>query len=146
MKSIALVSCVAKKQERTSVAKDLYCSPWFKKAKAYVESQGWQWYILSAKYGLLEPEKLVEPYDQTLNQMPTQVRYEWAEDVFNHICRRFPERGKVIILAGKKYRQYLCPHLEKAGYTIAVPLMGLGIGQQLNWFDNQPVETLNQNE
>ena len=60
MKSIALVSCVAKKQEPTSVAKYLYCSPWFKKAKAYVESQGLQWYILSTKYGLLEPETKVD--------------------------------------------------------------------------------------
>jgi hypothetical protein len=66
---IALVACVKQKNSQPSLAKDLYTSTWFRKARAYVEQQGWGWYILSAQYGLLAPDTLIQPYEQTLNKM-----------------------------------------------------------------------------
>jgi len=50
-----LVSCVGKKRASPTLAKDLYGSEWFLRVRGFVESKGSPWFILSAKYGLVEP-------------------------------------------------------------------------------------------
>lgn len=135
-RSITLVSCVGKKRSESSPAKDLYQSPWFLKARHYVESRKWEWYVISAKYGLVHCDQILEPYEQTLNNMPAEERKAWASGVFEQILQNFPSGGKVRFFAGERYREYLTPLLENAGYTVEIPLQGLGIGQQLAWFDS----------
>ena len=60
-KTVFLVSCVSKKHNRPMPARELYCSAWFQKARAFVERQVGEWFILSAKYGLVAPEVSVGP-------------------------------------------------------------------------------------
>jgi len=136
MSSITIVSCVKSKKNQPSSAKDLYKSLWFRKARAFVEQQKWDWYIVSAKYGLLHTDKIIEPYELTLNNMKAIERKQWSKKVFKEILQVFPEKGTVRFFAGKKYREYLVPLLQEVGYTVEIPLMGLGIGQQLAWFSN----------
>lgn len=40
---------------------------------------------------------------------------------------------KVVLLAGRKYREHLETMLINSGCQIEVPMAGLGIGQQLSW-------------
>lgn len=61
MNAIYIVQCVGQKLKRPALARDLYCSDWFRKARAFVESQGAPWFILSAKHVLLCPDEVVEP-------------------------------------------------------------------------------------
>jgi hypothetical protein len=136
MPDIALVSCARKKQSNPIAAKDLYNSDWFLKARTYVEQQGWDWYILSAKYGLLHRDRIIEPYELCLNKLPTKSRRQWAEQVFEQILQVSPQRGTVRVFAGEKYRQHLTILLKEAAYTVEIPLLGLGIGQQLAWFNS----------
>jgi hypothetical protein len=133
---ITLVSCVGKKRSEASLAKDLYQSPWFTKAHKYVESQNSNWYIISAKYGLVHRDKVIDPYEQTLNDMPASERRSWASEVFEQILKELPNGGQIQIFAGERYREFLIPLLTNAGYKTNVPLEGLGIGQQLAWFDS----------
>lgn len=132
---IALVSCVSAKRTESSPAKDLYQSSWFIKARKYVETHNLQWYILSAKYGFVSPNEIIEPYEKTLNSLPAEERRQWSLKVFANVKSALPNGGLVRFFAGEKYRDYLIPLLEKAGYTVEVPLQGLGIGQQLSWFN-----------
>lgn len=127
-----LVSCVGQKRGEPSPAGDLYQSDWFRKAKVYAEQKGDRWYILSAEHGLLDPETVVEPYERTLNTMGIDTRRQWAVQAFEQIKQEVP-KGKVVILAGQRYREYLEPILLEAGYYVEVPMRGLGIGQQLAW-------------
>jgi hypothetical protein len=53
--TICLVSCVSAKRTTPALAKNLYQSDWFIKARAYAESVGSCWFFLSAKYGLVRP-------------------------------------------------------------------------------------------
>src|SRR3546814_1566107 len=46
---VFLVACVAAKLDRPAPARDLYASPWFQKARAYVERQGGAWFILRSE-------------------------------------------------------------------------------------------------
>ena len=104
----------------------------FKKARAFVEAQKSNWYILSAKHGLLRPERMISPYNVTLNNMSTSKRKEWAKMV----ARRLGS-PKVFIFAGAKYRTHLVPLLKEWGCQIDVPLARMGSGRQLRWFKNK---------
>jgi len=129
--TIYLVACVAKKLDREAPAADLYQSDWFRKARAYVRMQGEPWYILSAKHGLVAPDDLVAPYEQTLNTMGAKERRAWAKPVMRSVLQLAP--AKVIILAGRKYRDDLIAPLRGEGIEVVVPMEGLGIGEQLQW-------------
>jgi hypothetical protein len=131
-----LVSCVGAKRSNSCAARDLYTSVWFLKARRYAENYGTNWFVLSAKFGLLLPGEIVAPYEMTLNTMPPSERRQWALKVFEQIRQQHVYKT-VEILAGGKYRSYLAPLMEKDGYKITVPMEGLGIGQQLQWLSKR---------
>jgi cytoplasmic iron level regulating protein YaaA (DUF328/UPF0246 family) len=133
MKSLYLVSCVSKKSCDRSRAKDLYQSEWFKKARKFVERSGAPWYILSAKYGLLHPDELVAPYEQTLNKMPINERKLWATGVLDKLLPMLTTQQSVIVLAGVRYREFLMPDLTQVAGEVRVPMEGMRIGEQLAW-------------
>ncbi|MEJ8756803.1 DUF6884 domain-containing protein [Pontibacter sp. H259] len=133
MAIVYLVSCVSVKLDSKAAAADLYTSIWFKKARAYTEKRADAWFILSAKYGLLNPEALIVPYEKTLNTMPKKERLEWAEKVLSAILNNTAPGDHIVFLAGSRYREFLAPKLCQLGYTIEVPLANMGIGQQLSW-------------
>ena len=107
-----LVSCVNKKAPIPRKAKNLYISPWFVKAKTYVESTKQRWFILSAKYRLVEPNCRINPYEKSLNSMPIKERQEWAEDVFKNLRLHITDIETIYFLAGKRYREFLVPKLR----------------------------------
>jgi cytoplasmic iron level regulating protein YaaA (DUF328/UPF0246 family) len=139
MKTIFLISCAALKRNHASSARDLYLSPLFRKAAAYVERRSGLsgWFILSALHGLIDPTKTIEPYNQTLNDMKTRERKEWAARVLRDLLPRLHAGDEVVILAGNRYREFLEQSLATAGIRVKVPMKGLRIGEQLQWLDRQ---------
>lgn len=135
-KAIALVSCVATKRAGKCAARDLYVSVWFKKVRHHVESAGLDWYILSAKYGLLHPDQLIEPYELTLNNMNVRGRQNWARRALEQIYGQLPGRERFVLFAGLRYREFLQPLLEAQGAEVGVPMAGLTQGRQLSWLDS----------
>nr|WP_145401728.1 DUF6884 domain-containing protein [Paenibacillus xylanexedens] len=136
MKTIALIGCAKNKLNTKSKSKDIYTGDLFKKSKTHVEKHHDGFFILSALHGLLEPEKEIEPYDYTLNDLTKKQIEEWSESVHKQLLSAIKEGENVelFIYAGDKYRKFLLPLLEKSGFKVSVPLKGLGIGQQLAWF------------
>lgn len=132
--TVYLVSCVKGKRGYPCAAKDLYKSNLFRKARRYVETKGRPWFILSAEYGLVDPEQVIEPYEKTLNNMNTAARREWEAKMMDKLlalnARRF------VFLAGSKYCENLVAPLKDAGYEVDVPMRGLGIGERLSWLKN----------
>lgn len=137
MDVIGLVQCGAQKKATAAPAKDLYISSLFKKSKSFVESKCDKWFILSAKYGLLLPEQVVEPYNETLKSYSVKERAIWAESVFEDISKHINSGDKIIFLAGNCYGQFLIPKLQAMGIQIEVPMKGLRIGEQLHYLDVQ---------
>lgn len=131
MQRIFLISCVSKKQNKISKAKELYISPLFKFAYKYAKSQNPdKIFILSAKYGLLNPETIIEPYNQTLNKMSQEEIKIWAEKVLTELKKVSNTNEDLFtFLAGKNYRKYL----EKEIKNYEVPMKNLGIGKQLKF-------------
>ncbi len=128
-----LVSCVKTKLPQPAKAKDLYVSDWFRKARAYVEREGGAWRILSAKYGLVDPEDVVRPYEKTLITMRKVERSTWAGNVLEALEPCLADADTVVFLAGERYREFLEPALRSRGVALDVPMRGLSQGRQLAW-------------
>ena len=132
---LCLVSCVAQKLPRAAPAKDLYTSTLFRKMRGFVEARSWPWLILSAKYGILPPEQVIEPYEKTLNTRGVAERRDWAEGCLRALGPRLAGFQSVAFLAGEKYREFLVPALRDRGIEVHVPMAGLRIGEQFAWLD-----------
>jgi hypothetical protein len=131
MRTLYLVSCVSVKVPYRAEAQDLYCSPWFKAARKYVETTGQTWGILSAEHGFVHPHVMLDPYSKTLNDMRRCDRDIWFHRVRHQLLFRYGTDSfdRYVILAGKRYAENLGHYLNAE-----LPLKGLGIGQQLAWF------------
>lgn len=128
---IALVGCVKTKRSSASRAGDLYTSPLFRAMREFAIRNADAWYILSAEYGLLHPDQVVEPYERTLNRMSKPERAAWAKRVQAQLSAALPPAADVILLAGTRYREELVPFLRGTGHAVAIPLEGLAFGRQL---------------
>jgi len=133
VETVCLVSCVGSKRAEPAPARDLYQSDWFIKARRYVEAMGCPWFILSAKHGLISPDEVIPPYEQTLNTMGVSERRDWARMVQNQMDEQMPNASHIVILAGKRYREFLKDYLRRRADTVDVPMEHLGIGQQKSW-------------
>ena len=129
---IYLISCVKKKREITCTAKEMYTSPLFKGAYKYAQKmQADKTFILSAKYGLLHEDDIIEPYNETLNTKHQQEVYEWSNRVLSQLIKVANiEKDTFVFLAGEKYRKFLLPKIN----NYDIPLQGLSIGKQLAFY------------
>jgi len=131
MKKFVLISCVSSKSDKRSIAKDLYISPLFRYNLKYANSlKPDNIFILSAKYGLIELDEEIDPYDLTLNKMKDSDVREWADEVLVKLGKKADfVNDSFLFLAGEKYRKYIVPHLK----NYQIPMKGLGIGRQLKF-------------
>ena len=137
MDAICLVSCVGKKQSVAVPAKELYISTWFRKARSYVESTGLPWFVLSAMCGVVHPDRVIMPYELTLNSVRAEDRRQWACSVLTQLEPILEDVSTVVFLAGLRYREFLVTPLRLHGLHVSVPMESLGIGEQLRWLTRE---------
>lgn len=152
MKTIVLVGCGKSKLKKAAAAKDLYTGQLFKLARAYAERVGDDWRILSTKYGLLKPDEVIDPYDETVTGKPKNERYMWAVCVRNSISRdlltwtevRGPnarcEPVRFICLAGEAYLECFNIDAEviRRCCMIEKPMEGMGLGKRIQFLTRGP--------
>ena len=128
-KTIAIIGCSKLKLKGSTKAKDLYQGQLFKKARKYCENRQLPYYILSARYGILDPESHIDYYDTTIKDLTKLQLTELVGRV--RIALSKLEVSEVVLLAGENYYKVI----EEAApeLTITRPMQGLGIGQQLKW-------------
>jgi cytoplasmic iron level regulating protein YaaA (DUF328/UPF0246 family) len=139
MAKIILISCVKTKLNKKAKAEDLYISNFFKKSLAYAKSLNPdKIFILSAKYGLLKLNDEIEPYEKTLNKMKQKDRKEWANNVIKNLTKETDlKNDEFVILAGKKYREFLIPEINN--YT--TPLARKPFLKQIQWLKEKTNES-----
>lgn len=129
-----LISCVSQKKQIKSneriKAKELYISQLFKKAWSYANKlKHDRIYILSAKYGLLSPEKSIGYYNETLLKYPANKQKEWADNVLSQLKKEGCnlEDDEFMLLAGKTYYKYLLGNNGIKNYELPYnELKGIG--------------------
>lgn len=134
---VGLVSCTDAKRTEPSRPSELYDeSALFRKASAYAGRNYDEWFVVSAKHGLLEPDgPRVEPYDVTLSDLDAEERRAWAADVAADLRERLPASATIELHAGAAYAEPLVPELDE--FTCEVPLDGLRIGERLAWYNDR---------
>jgi hypothetical protein len=133
---VILVGCVKLKLDRAAPARELYVSPLWRRRREYAERRGGEWLILSAKHGLVDPERRIAPYDLALSDLSADERRKWGGRVIGQLEDRLGSlTGTTFdIHAGSAYRRAIEPGILERGGTVTAPLEGLGMGEQLAWY------------
>lgn len=85
MKRIALIACVKEKKGHPCTAIEMYegfFPSWLQHSERLKAEQV---YILSGKYGILEPNEIIEPYDFNLNLASEEYQKEWNDKVLKRL-------------------------------------------------------------
>jgi len=132
---IVLISCVKSKQDSPCPAEDMYTSTLFKKMMAYAQRLApRKIFILSAKYGLLDPKTVIAPYEQTLNKMKLSERSIWAQEVLNKLKTETDlNKDHFVFLAGVRYREGIISFIP----LHSIPMKNMPFGKQLQWLEEQ---------
>jgi hypothetical protein len=137
---IILIGCGKTKRQERSAAAELYTGSLFRARLAYAQASGCPWWIISAKYGLVDPFQLIGPYDLTIADLPILERAVWGLDVVHAIIDRLPDsiqtaqdlrKVTVEIHAGADYADLLAGMVVVAGMTEARPMRGMSQGAQM---------------
>lgn len=124
-RTIGIVACSKAKLPYATLAADLYQGRLFLLSRELVEATCAQWCILSAKHGLLLPDTIVEPYDETLRLMPIAERRAWAKRTGEALMAQFGADAHFVVYASAEYARAL-PWAQ----NVTLPLQGQGIGRQ----------------
>lgn len=150
IRAVYIVGCGASKLDREAPARELYTGSLFVAARRYVEALGAPWLVLSAKYRVVEPDVLLQPYEQKLAKRGEDLGC-WARSsasgaVFLSARWLDRERGipdptpnprRFVFLCGVEYAAPVAGVLESQGYQTEQPLAGLKLGERLHWFKTQ---------
>ncbi|MCD4712889.1 MAG: hypothetical protein K8R73_06360 [Clostridiales bacterium] len=124
---IALISCTSSKKSYSCKASEMYTpSPRFSLAYQYAKQVADVVYVLSAKYGLLEEDNVIEPYNVTMNNKSTEEKRVWSEHVIKSLAEKHSlDSDEFIIIAGRAYNEFIIPALKH--HTL--PLEGQSMGR-----------------
>jgi hypothetical protein len=132
-----VLGCVKGKRSGRHPAADLYTSPLWQRRRAYAKMAGRPWFILSAKYGLLRPDKEINSYDVAMQDLSPAERRAIGETAAASLDQELGGlSGRTIeIHAGRLYVDAIRPAIEQRGGCLTQPFGGLSIGQQLRRYN-----------
>jgi hypothetical protein len=128
---VGLVGCSKRKLAHAAPAALLYASPLFRLAARHCAASCGQWFVLSARHGLLAPDEVVAPYDLSLGRLGREGRAAWAGRIVGQL------RARGLLGVGHRFELHAgaAYATQLAGLIDAdQPLRGLGIGQRLAWY------------
>jgi len=135
---VGLVSCSKSKLDHPAPARELYSpSHLFRGARCYVERTCDRWFVLSAKHGLVRPEQVLEPYDQTLDKASRAERRRWGDVVLAALETEVGDlRGITFeVHAGATYLNFgLVDGLRARGAQVDNLVQGLRQGERQHFY------------
>jgi cytoplasmic iron level regulating protein YaaA (DUF328/UPF0246 family) len=119
--TIVIVQCGSAKLTKAAPASALYTGSLFRAIKAAAKRIADRWYIASAKHGLIEPTRILVPYNTTL---PARGDSAWGARLRERLLELEPKGWtRLIALCSSRY---LIGWAEETGAE--TPLKGLSIG------------------
>lgn len=128
--AVFLISCGQQKQQATVRAEELYTSSRFNLSSGLPKRLKRKFSILSAKHGLLDPGKRIQPYDVSLRTLSRHEQMEWAKVVDLSLKDAYPTARHFILLTDEDYSHDIVPLLQKRGVRFTMPLNGMDRGCQ----------------
>ena len=130
---IGLIGCGSAKLKHPAPAKELYTGTHFCKSYTYSEKHYDITYILSGKYGLLECDRIIEPYDMSPVSFLKKDATRWAAFVAQQIYDKIDIKDYLYILAGASYYKPLLPFLRN---NYQLPMKHITpLGRRCQWLE-----------
>ena len=113
---IAILGCKASKQDYECPADEMYSKSWVYRAQrdfiSYVYNA---YFIFSSEYGVIEPTRVIKPYNTTLYTNQTISNSgEFSDSIILQAAKTINEiEGEIDLHVSKPYYQKLKPHLTK---------------------------------
>lgn len=122
LRKVALISCTRRKKPYMCTARELYSeSERFANALAYVENPINQYekcYVISARYGLVDLDQQLSPYDCDLLEFPPSEQACWAGYIAQLLQWKSVDcKCKVIVHADNLYGNLIIKALEEKGIS-----------------------------
>lgn len=102
---VAVINCASKKLSYSAPAKDFYIGTVFKVQLEFCKKNFSNYCIISAKYGLLLPTDIVEPYNLYIGDLTDQQRKELFLDCAKSLRDKFSNCSKIYFLTTDKYAE-----------------------------------------
>lgn len=122
-----IIACGSKKLDHPATAGDMYVGALFRNARRAAEATGLPWWIMSAKYGIIPPDEMIEPYDMTYGKTTGRTPGEIATQLTGVPLPMWA-------LVPARYADVLCQAIGSS--LIRAPLRGLSMGMQNRVFKN----------
>ncbi len=136
MQTVVLISCGKTKKNLQCKAENMYISNRFQLAKEYSTRISSNWFIISAKYGLLEPEREIKPYDVWLGNFSNVEKQAWCDKVKKSL-HGFSRKTKFVILLNDLYAQVLIQLILETGHEFSWPIRNMESDEVENYFMNR---------
>jgi len=124
---------------RSIRSKEAYTSAMFRLCRMYAEAfYPGRWLILSAKYGLILPDKRIEKYDVSFGSVKQANKHRLITiDTLARQCKNHLHNAKkVVCLAGKQYALMLKSVLQNET-EMECPLSNMGLFARMAWLRTQ---------
>lgn len=105
-----LIICSASKREYPCAARDLYTGTVFEPSRKYCELLGIDYFILSAKHGLVHKNKKIKPYECNMQKMRVKEKKFWGYRVAKDLMEL--EEREFLYLGSEAYMVFI-PYLQK---------------------------------
>jgi cytoplasmic iron level regulating protein YaaA (DUF328/UPF0246 family) len=135
---ISFVACCKLKSSKKTTAEKMYISPLFKLSLEYAKKNSDKVFILSAKYGLLALDDIIDPYNETLNTKTENEIKEWSNNILKQIRKLELEDSDFLYLCGSNYKKYIEKKLKGSD-----PMNGLSLGYRLQWLKKHTTKPYN---
>ena len=118
--SVILVGGGKAQLDEPAAARDLYVSPLFARRRARAEASGVPWFVVSGRWGLLDPGDLLAPYSFSLAQQSVNYQRAWGRFVAEQLCLvNSVGRGDVVeIFAAAAHATALTAPIEYLGARV----------------------------
>ena len=122
---IIIISCGKRKLEGKAKAKDLYVGSLYHQKLEYVKTlyPKHEFYIISAKHGLIHQDVVISSYDRVLPSSAEEFK-EWI-DLVNNQLQVFDSKEEVLFLGGTRYYVPVDEYFTGKKYA---PLVGKSLG------------------
>lgn len=133
--NIIIIQCSNSKKSQQTKASELYTSERFNLSKKIAEKYAKTWFILSAKHGLIEPDKLVTPYDRTITDFSVDEKKEFISNVINQITKLELTNKRLIFLTDPDYTDEIVNFLKNTCSDIISPFSQIKREMWINYLN-----------
>tara|TARA_R100000152_G_C6779379_1_gene210950 strand:+ start:867 stop:1280 length:414 start_codon:yes stop_codon:yes gene_type:complete len=124
---IGIIGCGSKKQIKKCRAEDMYLGSFFKMSTSIVKKTTERYFILSAKYGVLNPSDIIEPYELKITDLKTEQYRRWIFQNSKRLQQLINKNETIYSLASDRYNNALYQ------FNVYAPMTGLTMGYRNSW-------------